>query len=249
MPDFSGRDKMHLVHKMMKSLRALSPIVIIASLFLPMTPLQAHVTLRPAQPLRPGGFATVNLNVPTERPVPTVSVTLEVPDAFLKVGGRLSRVEYPSGWEVQFEKQDKPGDVFEKETTERKERTAASGAEKQKTPEDQTEEAAMNELRKQWIKRVTFSGGSIPADGFKNFLLSFQMPDQAGSFRFPAVQKYEDGKEVGWTELVEGAEHPAPTLAVEEGGPSPIAQNAPLAIGGLVLLAFGWLLGRRPKTA
>src|SRR5690349_14811892 len=75
--------------------------------------LQAHVTLRPSQPLQPGGYATVNLNVPTERHVPTVSVTLEVPDAFLQAGGRLSRVEYPAGWEVKFEKQEKPGDILQ----------------------------------------------------------------------------------------------------------------------------------------
>lgn len=207
---------------------------------------QAHVTLRPAQPLQPGGFATVNLNVPTERAVPTVSVTLEVPDAFLNAGGRLSRVEFPAGWEVKFDKQDKPGEVFQKETDERKQR---AGAAKEKSPaeqaEAQAEEQAMNDLRKQWIKRVTFSGGSIPPDGFKNFLLSFQMPEQPGSFRFPATQKYEDGKEVGWTELVEGAEHPAPTLAVEAGKSSSLlSQYGYHTLGALVILIAGWMLGR-----
>ena len=212
--------------------------------------LRAHVTLRPAQPLLPGGYATVNLNVPTERHVPTVSVTLEVPDAFLQAGGRLSRVEYPAGWEVKFEKQEKPGDVLQKETTERNERQSASGN-AQKTPEELAEDQAMNELRKQWIKRVTFSGGSIPPDGFKNFLLSFQMPEQPGSFRFPATQIYEDGKEVGWTELVEGAERPAPTLAIESPkSATGLFSYGAMAAGGLVLLAIGWMLGRsRPKHA
>jgi hypothetical protein len=162
-----------------------------------------------------------------------------VPDAFLKAGGRLSRVEFPAGWQVQFEKQDKPGEVVQQETAERSER---AGAGKDKTPEEQAEEQAMSELRKQWIKRVTFSGGSIPADGFKNFLLSFQMPEQPGSFRFPAVQKYEDGKEVGWTELVEGAEHPAPSLAIE--APKSSSLLSQYTAAGLVLLIAGWLLGR-----
>ena len=215
--------------------------LLLAGMAMSVASAKAHVTLRPAQPLRPGGFATVNLNVPTERAVPTVSVTLEVPDAFLNAGGRLSRVEFPSGWEVKFEKQDKPADIVQKETTERSERAAG----KEQTPEQQAEEQAMSELRKQWIKRVTFSGGSIPADGFKNFLLSFQMPEQAGSFRFPAVQKYEDGKDVGWTELVEGAEHPAPTLAVEaESSSSVLSQYGLHTLGALVILIAGWMLGR-----
>lgn len=211
---------------------------------------QAHVTLRPAQPLQAGGYATVNLNVPTERHVPTVSVTLEVPDAFLQAGGRLSRVEYPPGWEVKFEKQEKPGDVLQKETTERGERGASSGG-AASTPEQAAEDEAMNELRKLWIKRVTFSGGSIPPDGFKNFLLSFQMPEQPGSFRFPATQVYEDGKEVGWTELVEGAEHPAPALAIEAAkSSSGLARYGLLVVGALALLAIGWALGRaQPKHA
>lgn len=210
--------------------------------------LWAHVTLRPAQPLQPGGYATVNLNVPTERHVATVSVTLEVPDAFLNAGGRLSRVEFPAGWEVKFEKQAKPGEVFEKETAERNERGAATGEATEKAPEDAAEEQAMNELRRQWIKRVTFSGGSIPPDGFKNFLLSFQMPEQPGAFRFPATQVYEDGKEVGWTELVEGAERPAPTLTIETmqetSSSSKLGEYGLHTLAGLVILVAGWLLGR-----
>jgi hypothetical protein len=156
-------------------------------------------------------------------------------------------VEYPAGWEVKFEKQEKPGDVLQKETTERG--ATSSGA--ASTPEQTAEDEAMNELRKLWIKRVTFSGGSIPPDGFKNFLLSFQMPEQPGSFRFPATQVYEDGKEVGWTELVEGAEHPAPALAVPTANSSSaLARYGLLVVGALALLAIGWALGRaQPKHA
>src|SRR5437763_920233 len=82
-------------------------------------PLWAHVTLRPNQSLRPGGYATVSLVVPNERHVDTTKVTLEVPEAFLKAGGRLSRVEFPAGWKVTLDKEDKPGDIYRQETEQR----------------------------------------------------------------------------------------------------------------------------------
>ena len=75
----------------------------------------AHVTLRPNQPLRPGSFADFIMNVPSERASGTVSVSLEVPEAFLKAGGRLNRVEYLPGWEVVIEKEDKPDEVYSEE--------------------------------------------------------------------------------------------------------------------------------------
>ena len=69
-------------------------------------------------------------------------------------------------------------------------------------------------MRRQWIKRVTFEGGSIPPDGFKAFSLELQLPIEPGTYRFPAVQTYADGVQVSWTDLVEGSPHPAPTLIV-----------------------------------
>jgi len=211
---------------------------------------RAHVTLRPNQPLAPGGYANVSMNVPNERHVNTVSVTLEIPEAFLKAGGRLNRVEYPAGWEVKIEKEDKPGDVYEKEMDDRKKRqessaqTGTAAADSAREPVDPEEEEIMNELRKRWIKKVTFTGGPITPDGFKIFLLSFQLPPQPGSFRFPAVQTYADGKEVAWSELVEGAEHPAPTLTIE----NPSRLPSPTVIGAILLALFllaGWWLGSR----
>ncbi|MBI4478776.1 MAG: DUF1775 domain-containing protein [Acidobacteria bacterium] len=209
---------------------------------------RAHVTLRPNQPLTPGGYANVSMIVPNERHVNNVSVTLEIPEAFLKAGGRLNRVEYPAGWEVRLEKENKPGEVYQKEMDERKKRRESAGpastasADKPQETDDPQEEEIMNELRKQWIKRVTFSGGAITPDGFKAFLLSFQLPEQPGSFRFPAVQSYQDGKEVSWSELVEGAEHPAPALTIENRSrvPSPGILSAVL-----LALVVGWWLGAR----
>ena len=201
----------------------------------------AHVTLRPNQPLQPKGFGVVSLNVPNERNLDTTRVTLEIPDAFLKAGGRLSRVEYPPGWQVKLYKEDKPGDVYRKEMGERSKREGAraAGAEldakRPKSDEDKQEQQALDELRKKWIKKVTFEGGSIPPDGFQVFSLNFELPDSPGEFRFPSVQTYADGKDVSWSELVQGAEHPAPTLSIRK--PALISEaNLPLPLAGLALL-------------
>lgn len=201
----------------------------------------AHVTLRPNQPLTPGGFASVSMNVPSERHVPTVSVTLEVPDAFLNAGGRLSRIDYPDGWHVTLHKEAKPGEVFAAEMKEREERPPAAQGADAAQPEDPEEARAMEELRKQWIKRVTFTGGNIPPDGFKLFQLSFQLPEQPGTFRFPATQVYADGKEVAWSEIVEGAEHPAPSLAIEKKSGTFSLAWLPY---GLIALTWVWMLMR-----
>jgi hypothetical protein len=183
-------------------------------------PLSAHVTIRPPGPHAPSGYATVSLAVPNERHVDTVRIVLDVPDAFLEAGGRLSRVEYPPTWRVTIEKADIPDEIFKEENTARRARSAArnAGADHSATDGDasrQEEEAAMERLRRQWIKRVTFEGGSIPPEGFAEFHLSLQLPPTAGRYRFPATQVYADGKEVGWTQLVDGADRPAPTLIVE----------------------------------
>ena len=180
-------------------------------------------------------------------------MSLEIPEAFRKAGGRLNRVEYPAGWAVTIEKEDKPGDVYQKEMDDRRQRREASAtsgsaaADSTKEPVDPQEEEIMNELRKQWIKKITFSGGSITPDGFKIFQLSFQLPEQPGSFRFPAVQSYEDGKEVSWSELVEGAEHPAPTLAIER--PNRMPSTTTIAAAVLALLVGWWMGSRRRQSA
>jgi len=201
----------------------------------------AHVTLRSAQPLRPGGgYATVTLNVPNEWVVENTKVTLEVPDAFLQAGGRISSIEYPPGWTVTVEKEDKPAEIYKNEHDERAKRDAekapGSGPEATSDAEKHGQEM-LDEMRRKWIKKISFEGGTIPPEGFKTFQLSFQLPEQPGRFRFPSVQTYADGKEVSWSELVEGADHPAPTLAVED--PSRLPQYAAAAAALLVILA-GW---------
>ncbi len=176
----------------------------------------AHVTFRPNQPFPAGGSADITMIVPTERAVGTVSVSLEVPEAFLKAGGRLSRLDFPAGWRVKIDREDKPSEIYANETNRGAKRNADPGhtAPPAKTPAEKKEQELEEEMRKKWIKRVTFEGGLIPPDGFKAFSLELQLPTESGVYRFPAVQTYADGVQVSWTDLVEGAPHPAPTLVV-----------------------------------
>lgn len=188
----------------------------------------AHVTLQTSQSLRPkGGYANVTLNVPNERHVDNTKITLEVPEAFLKAGGRINRVQYPPGWTLTLEKKDKPSDVYgremkrrdsqKKEQTEKRQaagpRNEAQSDMNQK--EDPQVEKILDEMRKKWITKVLFEGGAIPPDGYQQFQISLQLPDEPGRYRFTAVQTYADGKDVSWSELVEGAEHPAATLNIQ----------------------------------
>lgn len=83
-----------------------------------------------------------------------------------------------------------------------------------KTPTEIKEAQLENDMRRKWIKRVTFEGGSIPPDGFKAFLLQIQLPTEPGVYRIPAVQTYADGVKVSWTQLVEGAPYPAPSIVI-----------------------------------
>jgi len=212
--------------------------VVAVGLFLFPALSEAHVTLRPNQPLRPGSFADFIMNVPSERASGTVSVSLEVPEAFLKAGGRLNRVEYLPGWEVVIEKEDKPDEVYSEEMATREERGHASegGASSGKTATSEKENELLNEMRRKWIKKVTFRGGLIPPDGFQAFLLSFQLPSTPGTYRFPAVQVYADGTEISWVELVQGAQHPAPSIILDNRQEHSASQQLPLVLSALALL-------------
>lgn len=197
-----------------RSSRASIPIAVVVLLA---NAAWAHVTFRPNQPFPAGTSADITMMVPTERAVGTVSVSLEVPEAFLKAGGRLSRLDFPAGWQVKIDREDKPGDIY---TSEMNKRNADPGhaAPTPKTPAEKKEQELEEEMRRKWIKRVTFEGGVIPPDGFKAFSLELQLPTEPGVYRFPAVQTYADGVQVSWSDLVEGAPHPAPTLVVAPRG-------------------------------
>lgn len=204
----------------------------------------AHVTLRPTQPLHPGAFATVSLVVPNERHVDTTRITLEVPEPFLKAGGRLSRVQFPPGWQVNLEKEDKPGEVYRQEQEERAQREARrEGGAKSQTEEERREQKALDELRKKWIKKATFEGATIPPDGFMTFSLSFELPLQPGKYQFSATQTFADGKELSWSEVAERAEHPTPSIVVERSSRFPSAALL-LACAALLLSLLQFVRGR-----
>lgn len=176
----------------------------------------AHITFKPNQPFEAGGSADINMVVPTERAVATVKVTLELPEAFLKAGGRLSRIDFPAGWQVKIDREDKPGDIYASEMDQRAKKSGgdAHDAGPAKTPAEKKEQELENDMRRKWIKSVTFEGGTIPPDGFKSFALQIQLPTEPGVYRLPAIQTYADGVVVSWSQLVEGAPNPAPTIVI-----------------------------------
>jgi uncharacterized protein YcnI len=227
--------------------RLIAMFLLVAGMFVGPVPSWAHVTFRPNQPLRPKGSAEVLMVVPTERPVATIRVSIEVPDAFLKAGGRLSRVDFPAGWQVRIEKEDKPDDIYSKEETARTARGAAEPDQAQPSSAQSPEQIA-SDARRKWIKRVTFEGGAIPPDGFKDFLLSFQLPEAPGEYHFSALQTYASGEEVSWSELVKGAAHPAPTLLLAPEKQAQSSLNWPLILSGAALaVALGALAAQLAK--
>jgi Domain of unkown function (DUF1775) len=211
----------------------------------------AHVTFRPNQPLRPGGTVEISMVVPTERSVDTVRVSLEVPEAFLKAGGRLSRVDFPAGWQVKIDREDKPGEIYSREMDEREKKnidTEHNGS--AKTLAEQKEEQVANEMRRKWIKKVTFEGSSIPPDGYKVFSLEFQLPNEPGEYRFPAVQTYADGVDVSWSELVPGGQHPAPAVIIgqkEQKSEPREFPNLALILSGLAIVVSTFVLIKQSR--
>ena len=66
------------------------------------------------------------------------------------------------------------------------------------------------------LASVTWTGGSIAADEFMEFGVSFRMPDTPGeTLVFPAIQTYQGGEVVEWIGA-EDSETPAPAILVTE---------------------------------
>jgi uncharacterized protein YcnI len=118
------------------------------------------------------------------------------------------------------------------------------------------------------VSRVTWSGGSIGAGQFQQFVLRVgPIPDEGDSLEFKALQTYSDGEIVRWIETQEpGAEepaHPAPTLELtaatgdDHGGSADTGDSGEaaasnsssdddsngLAIAGIVIGAVALLVG------
>ncbi len=60
---------------------------------------------------------------------------------------------------------------------------------------------------------ATWSGGSIAADEYQDFMFMGRTPREPGTLVFPAYQTYQDGETVAWTEAPD-QEHPAATVEV-----------------------------------
>jgi periplasmic copper chaperone A len=120
---------------------------------------------------------------------------------------------------------------------------------------------------------------AIPADGFDEFGISFQIPEDAAEgdeILFPATQTYSGGEVVEWIDPDPEAESPAPRITVvapaeeeEAAAPTTTEEAAPVAaassddddnmstvaivfgIAGLAagLIALGVALFRKPKGA
>ncbi len=67
---------------------------------------------------------------------------------------------------------------------------------------------------------ATWSGGSVAADEYQDFVFMGRTPREPGTLVFPAYQTYQDGETVAWNEAPD-QEHPAATVEV-------VAADAPL---------------------
>ena len=104
----------------------------------------------------------------------------------------------------------------------------------------------------QKVQRVTWSGGSVPAEESAVFRFSAGF-DDAKDYAFPVKQTYSNGKVVNWSGP-ESADEPAPTVQASsdlgEGGGSSTLGIIALVVAGvaLVVAAVGLLGGRRALT-
>jgi uncharacterized protein len=144
----------------------------------------AHVTLQPNKAAA-GQFTRLDVRVPNEPDdASTTKVEIRFPSGFHSV----SYEEVP-GWRVSVKRKklDKPITQHGEEITEE-------------------------------IDRVTLTGsgdqGKIGPGQFKDFGLSVQVPDKAGTkLAFPAVQTYDNGEATRWIGA-ENADEPAPRVEV-----------------------------------
>jgi uncharacterized protein YcnI len=88
------------------------------------------------------------------------------------------------------------------------------------------------------VTAVAFSGGQIRPREFQQFLVQAQAPGEAGEYPWKAIQTYEDGSVVEWTDPPD-AEEPASVVEVVSGGaespepsPQPSGASASQQAGG-----------------
>jgi uncharacterized protein YcnI len=151
----------------------------------------AHVTVSPAQ-AAPGSYQLVDVKVPTESDgATTVKVVIDLPTDTPIVSVRYVPVP---GWTAEL-------------TTEKLPKPVTDG-------DDTITEAVTH------VTWTADAGQGIPLGAMGVFPLSLGPIPDTGKVQFPAHQTYSDGSVVDWTATSATAEHPAPTLYVNDAPPS-----------------------------
>jgi uncharacterized protein YcnI len=178
-------------------------------------PASAHVTLKTADKPAKGGFATVAFQVPNEM---SDASTTKLHVQFPSDHPLLYVSVMPkAGWTYSLKKEKlaKPESPFGEEITE-------------------------------YVSEITWEGGAIKPGEFEQFPVSIgPLPEDADTVAFPAIQTYDNGKDVNWIEKT-GAdgkepEHPAPSItltakAAEEGSSATATTTTP---GGAAVTPAG----------
>ncbi|MCW3040479.1 MAG: nuclear export factor [Solirubrobacterales bacterium] len=189
----------------------------------------AHVTLQP-KTAPAGGYVVENVRVPNETDnATTTRVTVRLPPGFASV-----LYQADPGWKVNVTQQ------------------------KLTTPIKTDDGEVTDEVRQiTWI--ATSSQAGIKPGQFKDFPLSLQIPDKAGStLTFKALQTYSDGNVVRWIGAG-SSDTPAPTVDITKATTAPAAtaraattpsvqvidkqQSKTLSIAALIIGALGLLAG------
>ena len=208
----------------MRVTRSLIALVVVALVMaLGVAPAGAHVTI--PEPAVKGGFSTVTLKVPNERPdASTVKIEVKLPESHPLT---FVSVQPKPGWTVETTTRtlDEPVEAFGEEVTEVVDTVTWTGGE---------------------IGPGEFDTFALSAG---------VLPDDVDQLVFPTIQTYNgpDAEEVAWieeaTEGEEEPEHPAPVLTLVDDPTSTAAEPAaddedetdPLTIAALAvaLLAAG----------
>jgi uncharacterized protein YcnI len=177
-------------------------------------PASAHVTVKTADKAAKGGFATIAFQVPNEM---SDANTTKLHVQFPSEHALLYVSVMPkAGWtySIKKEKLAKPQSPFGEEITE-------------------------------FVSEITWEGGQIKPGEFEQFPVSIgPLPEDAESVSFPAIQTYDNGKDVAWIEKpgADGKEpeHPAPSLTLTakeaEGGSAAVTTTTP---GGAAVTPAG----------
>ena len=148
----------------------------------------AHVTLQPSEAAA-GDFTVLDVRVPNESDdAATTKVDVQLPSGFV-----FASYQRVPGWSVEVK------------------------TEKLAKPVQTDDGAVTSEVREMAWTADSDKDGIGPGQ-FQDFPISVQIPGEAGdTLTFKALQTYDDGEVVRWIGAPE-SEHPAPQVAVTEGG-------------------------------